>query len=109
MKIFKEIEKKGIYHAVCVGMGTIKGSSSSTHVKDYYIIIHSEDKINGFYERWGNLLIHTMNRNEIIEFKSRIKDYKKVVHTEDGRVYEFIDKPFRERYRKWENNTSLMS
>ena len=99
--IFDRLTKTRTPHAVVCGVVRSRRMMIDHYSNDYFVIIHGRDKrkhANLFYlsEEKPSIYYRTMTKSEIQEFKARMDEYIKVMHTADGRVYEQKNYSFRE-------------
>ena len=102
--IFDRLRKTKTPHAVVCAVTKSRRIMIDYYANDYFIIIHGRDKRkHGNYfsmsEDRSGICHHNLSKSEIQEFKARMEEYRKVMHTADGRVYELKNNSFREYFK----------
>ena len=93
--IFQSLFEKKICFAVCVSLNSARLKSLDEYSRDYFIISSMDDYAAtyklGFRvseKSYMKLPQYELSSNEILEFKTLQDKFTKVIHNNDGRVYE---------------------
>lgn len=101
--IFDQLEEKGIPFAIVRSLTFATSIETHPRATDYFILIFrgDRDKVHNEWKFSSETftLERTLSENEIETFHNRKnKEYKKVHHTKNGRVYELKRRPFKEYF-----------
>ena len=104
--IFQELEKRKIPYAVGVALTEFKIPGVGCD-RDYYIMAYSGDKSKLRGLRFGkcqsknhSIIERNLSDREVDLFKHLQENFNKVLHDENGRVYELKGKSFMNYYHK---------
>ena len=109
--IFETLEEKKILYAVGRSRIGFKLKTLEESEVEYYVIIQRKDKdsLKCFRSDHDNKFIglRTLNRTEVLLFKSNLSKYDVLIDNEDGKIFELKGVNFNQKYSKYAKEQAI--
>ena len=108
--IFEKLLMHNICYAVCVSLNSFKLNSIDEYSRDYFLVSSMDDytvthKLGFIVNK--NIPQYELSGSEVQEFKNLQNRFTKVIHNNDGRVYELKDNSFKAYFNKLKSKTNV--